>query len=164
MTMTIAIRMAKHAQTAAKPDLAKLWAHVDAARQRAAGNAQATSDILAKMRAATPIKKTAFATKLAEMAMRPGGISMAHGAKRLAQQALALKNRVTRKTPHLSSLPGGERFSAFAMENPGVVERSRKIHKSMAGTSGLAAAKAMKTAGAWRRKEGKTIAMPRVAQ
>lgn len=151
-----ALRRTKHAQTTTKPDIAKLWAHVDAARKRAAGSAQTTSDILAKMRAATPIKKVAFAVKLAEMAARvPGGISMAHGAKRLAQQAMALKNRVARKTPHLSALPAAERFSAFAMENPGVAERSKKLHRAFAGTSGLAAAKASKTAAAWQRKEGK---------
>lgn len=109
--------------------------------------------------AASPIKELAFMAKIAEMAMNvPRGISMAHGAKRLAQQALALKNRVARKTPHLNSLPGAERFRAFAMENPGVVERSKKLHKTIAGASGLAAAKARAktaTAGAWQRKEGK---------
>lgn len=82
--------------------------------------------------------------KMAEaMASRP--ISMAHGAKRLAQQALALKNRVTRKTPHLSNLPSGDRFRAFALENPGVVERSKKLHKTIASTSGLSSARAVKT-------------------
>lgn len=156
--MGVAVRnkLTKKAQSTKQPDIGKLKSFVDSASKRAAGNASAASDILAKMKAAAPIKKIAFMAKIAEMAMSPGGISMAHGAKRLAQQAMALKNRVARKTPHLSNLPGAERFRAFAMENPGVVERSKKLHKTIAGTSGLAAAKAMsKKAGAWQRKEGK---------
>lgn len=86
-------------------------------------------------------KTAAFLAGLADGMSKVAEISMGHGARRLAQQALALKNRVTRQTPHLSALPGAERFRAFAMENPGVVERSKKLHKTIAGASGLAAAK-----------------------
>jgi hypothetical protein len=140
----------KTAQSSTAPtSTAKLLEHLEAARKRVQANADAASGVVAKMKALPPLKKMShmarlgFMAKFAEMSKKlpfGEGISMEHGAKRIAQQTAKMKDRVLAKTKGLSQagVSPSDIFAKFRMENPRQARRSQKLTRMMAGSSGLA--------------------------